>query len=226
MMGPLVATTLAARHILWSRFYLVPLVVALFNTCFPKWTFHRYDEEQEAVQLDQEAVPLDPVNGIPSVRIEKTNIKDRVRRCSSAFGSKVVIIGSMFLVSYVGIESVNSGWVISYMIDYRHSDPAAVGYVTVGYWAGATIGRFAVPPFAKRYGESRLIYTSMAGLIGFQFLLWVFPNIVFEAMALIALGFLLGPMYPIALAVFVRTMKPEEQLAGTSAISAMGALGA
>jgi fucose permease len=41
-----------------------------------------------------------------------------------------------------GAEVAISGWVISFLVQMRAGDPSKVGYVTSGFWAGITIGRF------------------------------------------------------------------------------------
>jgi hypothetical protein len=32
-----------------------------------------------------------------------------------------------------------SGWIISYLINYRDGDPAKVGYVTAGFWVSRAV---------------------------------------------------------------------------------------
>lgn len=39
-----------------------------------------------------------------------------------------------------GAEVAISGWVISFLVQFRHGDPSKVGYVTSGFWAGITLG--------------------------------------------------------------------------------------
>lgn len=34
-----------------------------------------------------------------------------------------------------------SGWVISFLVQFRNGDPSKVGYVTAGFWAGITLGK-------------------------------------------------------------------------------------
>ena len=49
---------------------------------------------------------------------------------------RTTLIGALFIFAYQGAEVSESGWYISYLIDYRNGDPARVGYVTSGFWAG------------------------------------------------------------------------------------------
>ena len=51
-----------------------------------------------------------------------------------ALQNKVTVIGALFIFAYQGAEVAVSGWIISYLINYRDGDPAKVGYVTAGFW--------------------------------------------------------------------------------------------
>jgi fucose permease len=47
------------------------------------------------------------------------------------------------MFSYQGAEVAISGWVISFLIQFRHRDSSKVGYVTSGFWAGITLGSYS-----------------------------------------------------------------------------------
>jgi fucose permease len=67
------------------------------------------------------------------------------------------------------------------MYRYRHGDPSKVGYVTSGFWAGLTIGRFVLTHFTARVGEKRFVFALTIGCLAFQLLVWFVPNIIGEA---------------------------------------------
>lgn len=52
-----------------------------------------------------------------------------------ALSNRVTIIGALFIFAYQGAEVSISGWVISFLLDYRGSRPDKVGYVTAYFWA-------------------------------------------------------------------------------------------
>jgi fucose permease len=54
------------------------------------------------------------------------------------------VLGALFIFAYQGSEVAISGWVISFLVQFRHGDPSKVGYVTSGFWAGITLGRFGM----------------------------------------------------------------------------------
>ena len=63
------------------------------------------------------------------------------------------------------------------MIAYRNADPAHVGYVTSGFWGGITLGRFLLTHAARRIGEKRYVFGLGIGVIVFQIIAWLVPNV-------------------------------------------------
>ena len=74
------------------------------------------------------------------------------------------------------------------MIDYRNGDPAHVGYVTSGFWAGITLGRFLLTHIAKRVGEKLFASVLVVGSIVFQLLAWLIPSIIGDSGKLLRTG--------------------------------------
>ncbi|KAJ4149304.1 hypothetical protein NW754_000743 [Fusarium falciforme] len=138
---------------------------------------------------------------------------------------RVVLLGSIFIFAYQGAEVSISGWVISFLINARDGDPSSVGYVTAGFWAGITLGRFLLSGPAHRIGEKPFVYGLTLGALAFQILVWFVPNIVGNAVAVSIVGLLLGPIYPCGAAVFMRRMSRREVLSGIGTISACGSAG-
>ena len=56
--------------------------------------------------------------------------------------NRTTLLGALFIFFYQGAEVAISGWVISYLIQYRDGDPSQVGNVTSGFWGGITGERF------------------------------------------------------------------------------------
>ncbi|EEY17365.1 conserved hypothetical protein [Verticillium alfalfae VaMs.102] len=143
-----------------------------------------------------------------------------------ALRMRLVLLGALFIFAYQGAEVSISGWVISFLIATRDvGDPGAVGYVTAGFWAGITLGRFLLSAPAQRIGEKRFVYIVTAGAACFQLLVWQVPNLVGAATSLAIVGLLLGPIYPCAAAVFMRGMSGKHRASGMVVISAFGSSG-
>ncbi|KAI4141067.1 MAG: hypothetical protein L6R39_005518 [Caloplaca ligustica] len=142
-----------------------------------------------------------------------------------ALKNKTTLLGSFFIFAYQGAEVSISGWVISFLISYRHGTPSEVGYVTAGFWAGITLGRFALSHPAHRIGEKRAVAGLIVGAACFQLLVWFVPNVVGGSVAVSIVGLLLGPIYPASTAVYTRLLDRSIQMSSLAIVSALGSSG-
>lgn len=214
--GPLIATSIvAAAHAIWSRFYFITLSMAVFNTFFASWAFKGYEREISPAPL----VTTDE-SGRPT-----PNPASNLAGMFSALSSRVVLLGALFIFAYQGAEVSISGWVISFLIASRNGDPSSVGYVTAGFWAGITLGRFLLSAPAHKMGEKKFVYGVVVGAAVFELLVWLVPNVIGDAVAVAIVGLMLGPVYPCAASVFMRGMSRSEQVSGLGVISAFGSSG-
>ena len=213
--GPLISTSLVARWgVVWSRYYFIPLGLAAFNAVFGAWAYWRYEQELGP------AHPLVNPHG-PSA----SSTTSRITGMCQTLPSRIVLLGALFIFAYQGAEVSISGWIISFLITTRGGDPSSIGYVTAGFWAGITIGRFALTAPAQRVGERTFVYVVVIGAAAFEFIVWFVPNIIGNAVAVALVGLLLGPVYPCAAAVFMRNMSRTEKLTGMGIIAAFGSSG-
>jgi fucose permease len=208
--GPLIATGIVtAAGAVWTRYYLLTLSTAACTVVLGMWSFWGYEKEMSPTARARENTPtgsiLNSMVGVLQLR--------------------VVLLGAIFIFAYQGAEVSISGWVISFLINTRDGDPARVGYVSSGFWAGITLGRFLLSGPAQRIGEKKFVYGLTIGALVFQILVWWVPNIIGEAVAVSFVGLLLGPIYPCATAVFMRCMTRQEALSGIATISACGSMG-
>jgi fucose permease len=208
--GPLIATALVTvANAVWSRFYIFPLSIVGLVAFLSVWAFWGYEREQTPTMREREA----PAGTSAILGMFQT------------LQLRVVQLGALFIFAYQGAEVSISGWVISFLINVRDGDPSSVGYVTAGFWAGITIGRFVLSAPAQRIGEEILVYWLTGGALVFQILVWVVPNVITNAVAVSIVGLLLGPIYPCAMAVFLRKMSGSQAVSGMGTISASGSLG-
>ncbi|KAI0132085.1 major facilitator superfamily domain-containing protein [Xylariales sp. AK1849] len=209
--GPLIATAMVtAGNTLWSRYYLITLGLALFNIVFATWSYWTYEEDAGAHSV--------LANNTPSGAKQLSGMLTAIK-------SRVVIVGAVFIFAYQGAEVSISGWVISFLINSRNGDPSQVGYVSSGFWAGITLGRFLLSPLGSRIGEKRFVYGIVLGSVIFELLVWWVPNVIGDAVSVAIVGLLLGPVYPCAAVVFTRNLSRKEQVSGLSVISAFGSSG-
>ena len=222
IVGPLVATGLVSNGHQWSTFYIFTLATAVCNMVFAYWAFRNY--ERDLVHL--------PVaeNGQESSRLnishqQHENSKPKLK---DALRNKTTTLGALFIFCYQGAEVSISGWLISFLLNYRSPPPssrASVGYVTAGFWAGITLGRFLLSHPCHLIGEKASVVGCIVGAIGFQLLVWLVPNIIGEAVAVAIVGLLIGPIFPCGTTVFSKLIGRKLQMSSLAFISAMGSSG-
>lgn len=210
-LGPLIATAIASHTEKWSLFYFVTLGMAAINIALVSWTFWSYEDEIAAMHISQ---PSDTSTEDHSHAGMLRGIKNRV-----------TVLGALFIFAYQGAEVSISGWIVSFLVTYRHGNLADVGYVSAGFWAGITVGRFLLSHPAQRLGEKVFVIIAIAGALGFQLIVWLLPNLIGEAIAVAIVGLFLGPIYPCAAAVFTKLLPRNIQMSSLSFISALGSSG-
>lgn len=212
--GPLIANAfVSVLGLVWSRFYFIPLGLSVFNAVFALWSYWNFEKEH----ANAATVPFRTGSAPSAV--------SRVRNTANAFSSRVVLLGALFIFAYQGAEVSISGWMISFLEQTRDGDLSRVGYVTSGFWAGITLGRFILSIPAHKVGEKLFVYGMVVGAAVFELVVWLVPNVVGDAVAVAIVGLLLGPVYPCSAAVFMRTMSRTEKLSGMGVISAFGSSG-
>ncbi|RFU80238.1 mfs efflux transporter [Trichoderma arundinaceum] len=208
--GPLIATALVTvAHAAWNRYYILTMGIGFMTMVLSVWAFWRFEQEQSPAARERESQPDNSA----------------FLGMFAAVKLRIVLLGSIFIFAYQGAEVSISGWVISFLINTRGGDPSSVGYVSAGFWAGITIGRFFLSGPAQKIGEKVFVYGLVLGALAFQILVWFVPNVVGDAVAVSIVGLLLGPIYPCSAAVFMRGMSHRDILSGMGAISAFGSLG-
>jgi hypothetical protein len=151
--GPLIATALVSRGNTWSRFYTIELGLAALNLFVIPWAFWKYELESDHEQ-----------QVLPHPASEQSGTRQRKwRSFKTLLSDRTTVLGALFIFAYQGSEVAISGWVISFLVQFRHGDPSKVGYVTSGFWAGITLGEFQLI-------ISSNLYLSQAGRFTLSFL--------------------------------------------------------
>ncbi|RFU32088.1 hypothetical protein B7463_g4277, partial [Scytalidium lignicola] len=181
------------------------------------WAFWHYDTESNQTLLNSSTLQI----ALEPRPTSRSLFSDMVQ----VFKLKVVILGSIFIFAYQGAEVSISGWVISFLITTRQGSSTSVGYVTSGFWAGITLGRFLLSHQAHKIGEKTFVYGIVIGAMIFEFLVWFVPNVIGDAVAVSIVGLLLGPVYPCAASLFLRSISRKDQVSSLGVISAFGSSG-
>ena len=181
-------------------------------------------QQQQQTQFRQQASTTAPASTRPRIsRIQRS--KTRVYEMFTASSARIILLGALFLFMYQGSEVSIAGWVTSFLIADRGGQEPAVGYVTAGFWAGITLGRFCLAVPAQKIGPRRFVYGCVVGAGIFELLVWFVPNVIGDAVAVSIVGLLLGPVYPCAADILMRNLSRKERIAGVSAMAAFGSAG-
>ena len=130
---------------------------------------------------------------------------DPARR--SLFGSVVrmpaVLLASLFLSVYVGLELGVGNWAYSFLVEQHGETGLVAGYSVSGYWLGLTLGRFLISPVATRLRMTTADMTSacLVGVTATAALIWLAPVAAVATVGFVTLGFFLGPLVPTAMAI-------------------------
>lgn len=216
IVAPFTATAMISSGIRWPYFYIITLVLSVLCSVAFFFSFHGYETEDSTTQL---LTTLERTASHATTTDEKRSILRK------ALKNRTTLLGALLIFAYQGAEVSISGWVISFLIDYRNGDPTRVGYVTSGFWGGITLGRFILVRPANKLGPRVSLIVLIALTAGFQFMVWFLPNVIGNAVAVALIGFLLGPIYPCGTGVFSKLLPNHLQITSLGFISSMGSSG-
>ncbi|HZN17389.1 MAG TPA: MFS transporter [Micromonosporaceae bacterium] len=125
---------------------------------------------------------------------------------AAAVRHRAIVLTALFLAVYVGVEASIGNWGYSLLVEERGQDALLAGWAVSGYWFGFTAGRFVVNTLAERagIGPVALAFSCLAAVAAATALAWVAPADLVVVLALAALGFFLGPVFPLTIAVLPR----------------------
>ncbi|KAF9448127.1 MFS general substrate transporter [Macrolepiota fuliginosa MF-IS2] len=183
--SPFVATQFSQMPRHWAFYYLTTLGVAVSNTVVLTVVFGSkgLDECLRLIGEDTEA-----------------NEKDTRERSSfnQVFRIKAVHFLAFFVLFYVGIEVSVGGWIVTFMLNVRGGGPNT-GYISSGFFAGLMFGRVGFIWLNRRLGPRLALFLYGFLVIGLELIIWFVPSLIGGAVAVSFIGFLLGPMYPMAM---------------------------
>lgn len=99
---------------------------------------------------------------------------------------------SIFALLYVGTEVSIGGWSSTYIIQVRGSTNDS-NYIVSGFWAGVAFGRILLIPVTSWLGDQLAVLIYLGLAIGLQFIVWLVPNLIANAVSLAIMGLLIGP---------------------------------
>ncbi|KAI5957913.1 hypothetical protein CANMA_004345 [Candida margitis] len=196
--APLIATSMVNRGIKWHYFYLILLGMMIITALNLFYSFENADEDLKPWDHDEDV----------SQGIEMSDLGDRGDTTNAtskppsdmilALQNHVTWLIAFFCLFYQGAEVSLAGWIVTYLLDYRHSSEKTTGYVASGLWAGLTLGRLILTrPIHKYIGLKRGVVVISVLSIVLVGLTWGITLFVLEAVLVSIAGVFIGPNYPL-----------------------------
>ncbi|KAG0702706.1 major facilitator superfamily domain-containing protein, partial [Suillus ampliporus] len=205
-LAPLVCQTLLAKGIPWRHFYLGSLVVSAIALSSIIFSFRPTRNEFLA---DRKAA-LDTMQITPSAHSPGTDMiiqpqlpheeKDlSARPLSLALSMPYQWAFSLFAFIYGGSETTFQGFIVTYLLVERHSNPNTVGYVSSGFWGGMAAGRILWGCYCTglTFTQRKHIIHACTGVaLSMTILIWFVDSTVENALSSAVVGLMYGPIFP------------------------------
>lgn len=231
-LSPLIGTVMVDHGVKWHYFYLILLGLELFNIVFVTLAFKGCDEDLKRWEhVDTEEVQTPPIatdspprahedvemdyitsKNTKPVDDNETTAKNPVdpddkHDFKAAFKDYRSWLTCSFIFFYQGAEVSMGGWIVTFLLDYRGGNPSSTGYVSSGYWAGITLGRFLLTAYlSKQFGVRRSIMVLSIFIMIFDILTWLIPNTAGSAVFASLIGLGIGPIYPMMVSLLTRIL--------------------
>lgn len=208
--SPLIATAIASKGIKWHYFYLILLALMISNTIIFSFVFKGAD------------VDLAPWDHDDVVHPEQDKGNSAFM---DAVKNRLTWIAAFFVLFYQGAEVSLAGWIVTFLLDYRHGDKT-VGYVASGFWGGLTVGRLLLArPLHKYFGVRRsIIVVTLISLV-LVILSWVIHNVLVVGIFISLSGVFIGPNYPLMISLVADLLPRKIQVVSLTITSAFGSSG-
>ncbi|KAF2622145.1 MFS general substrate transporter [Macroventuria anomochaeta] len=130
-----------------------------------------------------------------------------------------------YFLADVGVETAISGWVVSFMLRSRSATPYLAGLSSSGFWAGMAVGRLVLGPLTDKIGVRKATALYFASAILIEALFALLPYAIVSAVLMVALGFLMGPLFPSGIIVLTQLLPKELHVAAVSFVASLGQVG-
>ncbi|KAI4675287.1 uncharacterized protein J4E84_010179 [Alternaria hordeiaustralica] len=206
-LGPFVVTVLTTRGFMWWTWYSI-----LAGACalsFLVLVFAFRNETASVYRESNQSRSHDP----------KVDVK-------AVFKYRATWFCAAYFLTYVGIETAISGWIVSFMLRSRHSTAYVAGLSSSGYWIGMAVGRLTLGFATDKMGVRRATGLYFLIAIGIDVLFAAISSSAASVGLMTMLGFIMGPMFPSGVVVLTRLLPAELHVAAVSFVASLGQVGA
>ena len=115
------------------------------------------------------------------------------------------------------------------MLRVRHASRHTSGVSATGFQAGQTLGRAALGLVTNRIaisdGSFRFMSIFLACAIALQLILWLVPDLVVSVVAVVLVGFFLGPLFPAGVVMVLKLLPNHLHVSSIGFATALGGVG-
>jgi len=204
LLGPIIASGLLAIGFGWNSVYVVWLSICIVLGVGVGFAFKGHTRAGKEQTAKEEA---------------KQNV------LFTALAMRIVWLGAIFLLFYVGTEVSLGSWSYSFLTEERGGAPLLMGWAVSGYWLGLTLGRLTLARVALNLGEKRLIQLCIAGVVAGVLLIWLVPLNGVSAIGLCLTGYCLGPIFPTTIALISKLVPARILPSAIGFLASLGSMG-
>lgn len=94
---------------------------------------------------------------------------------------RIIYVGALFLLFYVGTEVTVGNWGYTFLISVRSMDTIGMAHIMSGYWAGLCMGRLLLGFLTLKWGEKRMVLLFLSVIVGMLFVVYFVPLVTANA---------------------------------------------
>ncbi|GAA5824229.1 hypothetical protein JCM3770_004339 [Rhodotorula araucariae] len=219
--SPIMIGAFVDKGYAWNRYYNMPLGISILLALVGIFVFRGYeippDETHDA--------PEPPPRAGDGEVIHARAVMSAQRRMKLALRLPSVYVGFLLIICAFASTDTLSAWIVSFMVSKRSSPAAATRFVLAGVWAGIAAGRVVLSWLLnKRLGEKAFSIILLVLACAFLAVLYV-RHFVVDAVAVVLVGFFMGPVTPKVLDVVGVRVPPSLKASVMSLTIGLGLIG-
>lgn len=183
-----------------TAFSLLELLILL--TAFRHEDAARYQRSKSAIVLEQA--------GTSSRKI---------------FSHPATWFAALYFLTYVGIETAITGWVVSFMERSRHASVYLSSLASAAFCGGMAIGRLTLGHATERIGVRRAAGMYLSCGIGILLVFALVRGPVVSIVVMACAGYVMGPLFPSGVVVLSELLPRELHVAAVSFVASVGQIG-
>ncbi|KAL1954860.1 hypothetical protein VTO42DRAFT_502 [Malbranchea cinnamomea] len=123
-----------------------------------------------------------------------------------ALSKCITWICALFLFLYVGTEDALGGWIVTFMIAFEREATSSLAWFLRDSGWEILLGRVILVFVTPLLGENLTVSLYVAAGVAMELLFWLVPNFVASALAVVIVGFCLGPLFPAAVVAITKLL--------------------